>query len=209
MLYKDFVAFWIKDYAEKQLQQTSFERCESSLNSLILPELGHLKLARIQPLHIQAFYNKLMEQGYTINGHHKQYKANTIKRIHQIISSTLNTAVRWQLIETNPCCRIKPPKPDRDTSDIKHFTLEEAQIFLEQLDKEYTISHGGHTRKDGSPSARHLEAQKIPLQQKVFFYMTLFGGFHLGELIALTWDDIDFKGNAVSISKSTAKTKKE
>lgn len=170
MLHKDFVALRIKNYAEKQLQKTSIERCESSLNNLILPEPGHLKLAKIQPLHIQTFYNKLMEQGYIINGHHKQYKSNTIKRIHQIISSTLNTAVRWQLIETNPCCRIKPQKPDRDTSDIRHFTLEEAQIFLDQLNKEYT-------------------------------------GFRLGELIALTWEDIDFKGNAVSISKSTAKTK--
>ena len=37
--------------------------------------------------------------------------------------------------------------------------------------------------------------------------MALFGGFRLGELIALTWDDIDFKSCTVSISKSTAKTK--
>lgn len=207
MIYKDFIDLWMQDYARKQLQQTSIERCESSLNNLILPELGHLKLAKIQPLHIQAFYNKLMEQGYTVNGRHKQYKANTIKRIHQIISSTLNTAVRWQLIESNPCCRVKPPKPDRSTSDIKHFTLEEAQIFLDQLDKEYTVSYGGHARRDGSPSARHLEVRKVPLQQKVFFHMALFGGFRLGELIALTWDDIDFKSCTVSISKSTAKTK--
>ncbi|MCI8824046.1 MAG: hypothetical protein HFI15_16370 [Lachnospiraceae bacterium] len=54
-----------------------------------------------------------------------------------------------------------------------------------------------------------LKARKIPLQQKVFFYMALFGGFRPGELIALTWEDIDSKGNAVSISKSTSKTKEE
>ena len=39
--------------------------------------------------------------------------------------------------------------------------------------------------------------------------MALFGGFRPGELIALTWEDIDSKGNAVSISKSTSKTKEE
>lgn len=52
MIYKDFIDLWMQDYARKQLQQTSIERCESSLNNLILPELGHLKLAKIQPLHI-------------------------------------------------------------------------------------------------------------------------------------------------------------
>ena len=54
-----------------------------------------------------------------------------------------------------------------------------------------------------------LKARKIPLQQKVLFYMALFGGFRPGELIALTWEDIDSKGNAVSISKSNSKTKEE
>ena len=54
MDYKDYIDLWLKDYAYKQLeqtQQTSIERCESSLNNLILPELGHLKLAKIQPFY--------------------------------------------------------------------------------------------------------------------------------------------------------------
>lgn len=207
MVYKDYIDLWLKDYAYKQLEQTSIERCESSLNNLILPELGHLKLAKIQPLHIQEFYNTLAQKGYTVNGRHKEYKANTIKRVHQIISSTLNTAVQWQLIENNPCSHVKPPKAERSSSDINHFTLEEAQIFLAQLDNKYTISYGGRSKKDGSPSDRHYETHKVPLQFKVFFYLALFGGFRLGELLALTWNDIDFENNTVSITKSTARTK--
>ena len=207
MLYKDYVELWLKDYAQKQMEQTSIERCESSLNNLIVPEIGHLKLSQIRPLHIQDFYNKLLKDGYTVQGKKKPYKANTIKRIHQIISSTLNTAVQWQLIESNPCKRVKPPKPDRSAADIKYFTLEQAKIFLDYLDEEYTTSSGGRIRKDGSPSARPFETHTVPLQQKIFFFLALFGGFRLGESIALTWSDVDFKNNTISITKSAARTK--
>jgi len=207
LTYQDYIKLWLKDYAEKQLQTTTIERCTSSLDNIILPELGHLKLSKILPLHLQTLYNKLLENGYTVNGKHKSYNANTIKRIHQIISSTLNTAVQWQLIDSNPCKRIKPPKVTRNPADIKHFTLEEAQIFLSILNEEYTVAHYGRTKKDGSDSARHVETHTIPTQFKVFFNMALFGGLRLGELIALTWDDIDFKNFSVSITKSTAKTK--
>lgn len=207
MTYQDYITIWLRDYAEKQMEQTSYERCVISLNNTILPELGHLRLAKIQPLHIQNLYNKLEKEGYYKNGVRKDYKPSTIKRIHQIISSSLNTAVQWQLIENNPCSRVKPPKPDRTAADIKNFSLEEAQIFLEQLDKEYTIWHGGRQKKDGSPSDRKYETHKIPLQMKIFFHMALFGGFRRGELIALTWNDIDFEQCTVSISKSAARTK--
>lgn len=207
MTYKEYIDLWIKDYAKKQMAETSVERCVSSLNNLIIPELGHLKLSKIQPLHVQNFYNKLLETGYTVQGKHKQYKPNTIKRVHQVISSSLNTAAQWQLIESNPCTRVKPPRNSKTAADIKHFTLEQAQAFLEYLEQEYTVSYGGRMKKDGSPSSRHYETRKVPLQQKVFFHLALFGGFRLGELIALTWGDVDFNVNTISITKSTAKTK--
>lgn len=207
MTYQQYIELWLKDYAYKQLEQTSIERCESSLNNLILPAIGHLKLAHIQPLHIQGFYDSLEEKGFTKNGVHKNYKPNTLKRIHQIISSSLNTAVQWQLIESNPCSRVKPPKVVKNPAALKHFTLEQAQVFLDFLDESYVTSSGGRQRRDGSPADRHKEIHTVPLQQKVLFNLALFGGFRLGELIALTWDDVDFTTNTISITKSTARTK--
>lgn len=206
MTYKEYIDLWIKDYAEKQMEQTSIERCKSSLEKIIIPAIGHLKLTAIQPLHIQKLYDNLLETGYIVNGKRKPYNANTIKRMHQIISSSLNTAVYWQLIESNPCKRVKPPKVERK-ADVKHFTLEQAQAFLDFLDEPYKVYYGGRQKKDGSPSYQHEDIKTVPLQYKVFFYMALFGGFRRGELIALTWDDVDFETNTISITKSSARTK--
>lgn len=206
MTYSQFIELWLKDYAYKQMKQSSIERSENSLTKLILPELGHLKLAKIQPLHIQLFYDKLLENGYISNGKRKDYKPNTIKRIHQIISSSLNAAVQWQLIESNPCCRVKPPKAEKNPAALKHFTPEQAQAFLGFLDEDYIISSGGRKKANGKPADR-CEVHTVPLQHKVLFHLALFGGFRLGELIALTWDDIDFAQNTVSVTKSTSRTK--
>lgn len=206
LTYKEYSDIWLKEYAYKQMQQTSIERCESSLSGIIIPNIGHLRLSEIQPLHLQKLYNSLLESGYERNGKHYTYSANTIKRIHQIISSSLNIAVQWQLIEANPCNRVKPPKVEKKT-DVKHFTLEQAQTFLNYLDKPYTVSHCGRRKKDGSESNRHIETKEWPLQYKILFQLAILGGFRRGELIALTWDDIDFDKNTVQISKSSARTK--
>lgn len=206
MTYKEYIALWLSEYAYKQMEQTSIERCESSLYGIVLPAIGHLKLSAIQPLHIQRLYSDLQEKGYERNGKQYTYKANSIKRIHQIISSSLNTAVQWQLIETSPCQHVKPPRSEKQV-DVKHFTLEQTKAFLEQLDKPYTVAHWGRQKKDGTESNKHYEVKTIPLQYKALFYLAIFGGFRRGELIALTWNDIDFEHCTVSVSKSSARTK--
>lgn len=206
MTYQEYSALWLSEYAEKQMERTSIERCESSLDNIILPAIGHLKLTEIQPLHLTRLYGELSEKGYIQNGKQKPYSARTIKRIHQIISSSLNTAVYWQLIENNPCQRVKPPKVEKQ-ADVKHFTLEQTQSFLEQLDTPYTVAHWGRTKKDGSKSRKHYEEKEIPLQFKVLFHLAIFGGFRRGELIALTWDDVGFQDHTFTINKASARTK--
>lgn len=206
MTYKEYIDLWMEEYAHKQMEQTSIERCESSLSRIILPALGHLKVSAIQPLHLQKLYSTMQEQGYTKNGKQYPYSPTTIKRVHQIISSSLNVAVQWQIIESNPCQRVKPPKEEKK-ADVKHFTLEQTQTFLDQLDKPYTVAYKGRRKKDGSESDIHYETRSISLQYKVLFYLAIFGGFRRGELVALKWDDIDFDNCTVSINKSSARTK--
>lgn len=206
LTYSKYIEMWMKDYAEKQMQQNTIDRTDGIFKGIVLPVLGHLKLSEIRPLHIQKLYDSLMKNGYEKGGKHHEYSPNTIKRIHQAISSSLSTAVYWQLIESNPCQRVKPPKVEKQP-DVQHFTLEQAQAFLDFLDVPYMTSTGGRRHRDGSPSKRHYQERTVPLQIKVFFYLALFGGFRRGELLALTWDDINYAEHTIEISKAVAVTK--
>jgi len=206
MTYAEFIGLWRSEYAEKQLEATTIERSDIAFKT-ILPAIGHIKLAALLPLHIQTLYSTLQKGGYSINGKHKTYSNNTIKRIHAVISGTLNIAVMWGLIDSNPCNRVKPPKVQKNPTNIRHFTVDEVKTFLGYLDKDYSVTYRGKARKDGNPPGECIEFHTVPTQLKTFYNLAIFGGFRRGELIALKWSDIDFLKCSVSVTKSTARVK--
>lgn len=63
---KEFAARWRTDYAEPNLKKTTLAHYDYLLER-ILDALGHLKLGRITPSHINAFYANLRECGVRIN----------------------------------------------------------------------------------------------------------------------------------------------
>lgn len=204
---KEFTDRWLKDYAPQQLERTTLSGYILQINQKIIPALGHLKLAKIKPIHLQSFYNNLLEDGVRKDGKAGGYSPSSIKKCHAILSSILSTAVQWQIIESNPCDRVSPPKQTKIVNDIKHFTLEQAEVFLNALDMDYKTVYKAHDRIDDTGKKYHVEDYKetrsISLQFKVFFNLALFGGLRRGELIALTWDDINLENNSVNITKST------
>ncbi|MCI8403906.1 MAG: site-specific integrase [Clostridia bacterium] len=58
----EFSERWFKDYAEKQLKETSIKGYQD-LMPRIIQALGHIKLSRLQPHHLMEFYNNLGEKG--------------------------------------------------------------------------------------------------------------------------------------------------
>lgn len=99
-------------------------------------------------------------------------------------SKVLDYSVNIGMIEFNPMKRITTPrrKEDFDKPKVENFyTKEELQLFMECAKKE--------------------------LYQKwyTFFRLLSFSGMRKGEALALTWEDIDFKDNTVSISKALAR----
>lgn len=213
---KEYADKWKKEYAEQVLEETTRDAYYHHIDRVILPALGHIKLADIRPLHLQSLYNNLTEDGIRIDGKPGGYSYGTIKRYHAVISSMLSTAVQWQLIESNPCDRVKIPKTTKKkavSTNVKCFTLEQAEIFIKALDMEYTTEYKSHKRVDDTGKEynvkMYVEKRSIPMQFRVFFNIAIFGGLRKGELLALTWKDIDFDNCSISITKSAAYTGKK
>ncbi len=202
---------WLKEYAVPQLQPGTLVRYEYEIKNKLLPALGHLKLSDIKPIHIQSFYNNLLEDGVRKDSKGGGYSAASIRKYHNILNIMLKTAVKWQIIEGNPCERITPPKQAKQTENIKFFTAEQSMCFLELLENDLVYNTKERSRLNSSGKAytisSYTEARKIPFQFKVFYTLAIFGGFRNGELLALTWDDIDFENNTVSINKAVSLVK--
>lgn len=205
MTFQAFSERWLEEYAESHLEATTVQMYKHLLRLHIYPAIGHLKLSRIQPIQLNKLYNTLSTERK--DGKSGGYAPKTIKHIHTIISSIYSAAVKWNICTDNPCERADPPKLTAARDKVKYFTLEQTQIFLKLLDQDYSTTYKAHDRVDDTGKTYHVsdysETRRIPTQFKLFFLLALFCGCRRGELIALTWEDIDFNTGALNISKST------
>lgn len=180
--FKTFTERWLNDYARTQLEPTTIEEYNHLLNIHILPAIGHLKLAKVQPNHLNKLYTDMMQARK--DNRPGGYSPATIKRCHAVTSSIYSTAVQWNIVLDNPCERVKPPKQANSAAGVKHFTIEQTEAFLTEIDTE---------TKQGI----------IKLQHNIFFQLCLFCGLRRGEAVALLWSDFDLQNHTVSITKST------
>ena len=100
----------------------------------------------------------------------------TIRSYHGFLSTVFSYAVKIGEIAVNPCLNCTLPK--YETPDHKILSVAETQRFLQLLDE-------------------HTE-----LKYRAFFNIAIYGGFRRGEILALTWDDIDFDNNMVHIRRA-------
>ncbi len=99
----------------------------------------------------------------------------TIAEYHRLISSILTAAVQWQVIPSNPCNRVKPPKAERKEA-----------VSLDEVQAAELISC----------------LQSEPIKYRTAVMLTLYTGLRRGEVCGLNWSDIDFKNSIISINKS-------
>ncbi len=205
LTFQAFTEIWFTDYADRQLEETTQQLYRHLLKLHILPVIGHLKLSKIQPAHLNKLYNTLAQERK--DGKTGGYAPKTIKHIHNLISGIFSAAVKWNIVTDNPCDRVEPPKQISTKDKIKYFTLEQTEIFLNLLTKDYTTVYQAHDRIDDTGKAYHVaeynETRRIPTQFRLFFLLAIFCGMRRGELVALEWSDLDFKNNSISVTKST------
>jgi integrase len=139
-----------------------------------------------------------------------EYAYSSVKKIDILMNNIFKTAIRWGMIETNPCSLAKLPKKKDRLSGVKYFTPQQAIIFQKSLDMTYEVKYKGHFRVDDTGLPYYVddytENKKVPTQFKVFFNIALLCGMRKGEILALHWSDIDLEDKVIRINKSVTKT---
>jgi integrase len=102
----------------------------------------------------------------------------TIRKIHNIINSALNQAVDNELMHKNVSKNVQLPKLIKP--QVKAFTLQEQNSFFEAA-KEYRLNNA--------------------------FVVNVDTGLRAGELLALTWKDIDLDNGLLTVNKNIMSVK--
>lgn len=170
-----FASEWFQRHCEKNLAPKTQRSYQTHLEKRILPAFGHMDLTQIRPLHVMQFIDDLEKGRARFDGKTKTLSGQSILYCFRVLSSMLQDAMQWQLIPSNPCQRVKPPKAERKKASI----LEEENITL------------------------LIQAlQNEPIKFRTIILLAIDSGLRLGELLGLQWDNIDFEKGMLSVTKS-------
>ena len=209
---KDFSERWLSEYAEQRLQGRTLDGYRQELEDRILPALGHLKLAEIRPTTINAFVVSLGKDGARKDGKPGGLAKSTIVKTEAVLSSILQTATEWEVLDRNPCANVRI-RAEEAADQIKYFSPDQAAAFLSFIEKPYMVKTKGHQRIDdtGKPyKVADYDSMKIlPDQIRILFSVAIFSGLRKGELLALQWSDIDFDQDLIHVTKAVSVVKGE
>ncbi len=177
-----YVDVW-KVNAARDLAPKTFYRYNELLKLHILPTIGNCKLENINAIVLEDCYNTLREpRKRTItrkdgSTKEKEYTLSeqTLKHIHRLIGTILQTAFRKGLIKENPITRTDAPKVKR----------KEPRVYDEEQIAELI---------------KALEDTDI--QFKTAVHLTLASGCRLGELIGIEWPCVDYSKNTIEIKQA-------
>ena len=150
--------------ARDTMKRRSFETYVDIVRLHLLPTLRNTNLKDLSRDQVQQLYSWKRAKGLS---------AARVRRIHGVLSSALNQAVRWRLIERNVCKDVTPPRVP--PPEIQPLSLEEAKRFLAAA-----------------------EGDKF----EALYVLALTSGMRLGELGGLFWSDIDLPRRVLHVQRS-------
>lgn len=103
------------------------------------------------------------------------YAGSTIRQAYITMGTLFKAAKMNDLICKHPMDGVRYTKPVRAKNDINFFTREEQRIFLEKVKRSHNYSQ---------------------------YVLILETGLRTGEMIALTWDSIDFEKRTLTVNKT-------
>lgn len=195
--FESFAQDWL-ERKKNEVSYNTYKTYEMMLRTKIIPYFRAMAITKIRLPMVEAFYITLVENS----------AQGTIRKYSMLLNTMFKTAVRWGMIEKNPCAEAVVPKAKIKTSGLKYFTPEQAKTFLASLDMDFEITYKGHDRTDDtgiSYSVKdYVEKRGMPTQLKVFFYIAMTCGMRRGEILALNWADVDLTAKTIHITKSVS-----
>jgi integrase len=163
MTYQEYAKQWFGTKKNSICSQ-SVKVYENCLRKRIIPKLGQYTLFRVSTILIQSFIDSLKEEGLS---------NSTIKKYLEIIRNSLEHAVDFNLIPTNPAIKVKLPKSNKKEMTV--WNREETNQFLDKAKEDPCF---------------------------IVFQLALSTGMRQGEILGLRWKDINLEKGILFIKQT-------
>lgn len=176
--FKKAAELWLENY-KKTVKESSYSRTKIIFDKHIYPKFGNIKLSKINTAYCQKVVNDWNEKGTS-----KQYPL-FVNYMNKVFKYAINIG----LTSDNPTLNLIIPKPQIKTEKkLKLYTKEQLELFLNEVSQEQ------------NPYFKNRDY--------TLFRLLAFSGCRIGEILALTWDNINFKTHEMAIKKTVARSDK-
>lgn len=159
------------------------------MKAYVYPQMGDIRLSNLKMLVIQDFLNGLLDK----------LSATTVIGIRRKLITMFTAAENQGLMRGNPAKLTRPPRQTRP----KIIALDE-----EQLRKLLSVAKKGDYIYQGVKE-RHTPDESIKYLRENYYVAIMIAvasSCRIGELFALSWDDVDFENQKITIEKSLSET---
>ena len=175
---KELLEEYVALYGKDNWALPTYDGNVSLINNYILPIIGDVKLAEINTRYIEKYYQRLLKTPAVINPMigkrmNEYVSTSTIRDIHKLLRSCFQQAIKWELMEKNPCIYATVPKHKTKKRDI--WTAETLMYAMEVC-----------------------EDERLKLAMNLSFSCSL----RISELLGLTWDCVDISEEAIEENRA-------
>ncbi len=163
MTFQALYDIYMEDMAHR-LRPGTLKSMESVFRNRVLPHFKDKPINSITPADIRLWQNMQIDGGYS-DGY--------LDRIHILMSTFFNYAVKYYNLPSNPCS--KAGGMGKPTHSMNFWTLEQYNRFIQ-----------------------YVEDVRAHTALELLFY----SGMRFGEMMALTLGDFDFMANTIHITKT-------
>ncbi|GHE32513.1 hypothetical protein GCM10018771_10570 [Streptomyces cellulosae] len=125
-----WLTHWVENIAAPNVGENTIDGYRVAVYHHLIPGLGAHRLEKLEPEHLERFYQKMQAGGSA---------AGTAHQAHRTVNTALNEAVRRRHLTLNPASIAKAPKVEEE--EVEPYTLEEIQRLLLEAGK-----HRDHAR---------------------------------------------------------------
>ena len=187
----DLLNEYINLYGKNNWAISTYNSNIRLLDNYVRPTLGDMKLEDLSTRVIEKYYMKLQKTkavpkvqfGRVVEGSSEEetlISPSTIREIHKILRNCFNQALKWELMEKNPCLLATVPKVNRQKREI--WTAE-------------TLFHALEVCTDD--------------RLKMALNLTFACSLRMGELLGLTWNCVDISEGSIQSGTAHIRVNKE
>jgi integrase len=167
----EFFERWFHVRYKKSVAETTAETRDYTARKHLIPQFGHMKLNQITTMELDYFYSDKIDE---------EYAPKTVREMHNLMKQSLDQAVKWGLLQSNPALSATPPK----------------------------VLKKGMTTWNYEEVDRFLDAARVRGDEAIYT-TEIFTGVRRGELLGLVWHNVDLEKQKIHIHQSLAYTKEK